>query len=192
MAIYTRKLYVEVLGTAESQQQENLMSFEVSRGTSIIWGEAGASGVTHTLSVDGLANGSARMGVYADLGASHAEEYEVYLVVETGTSPTAGNTADLYLVASNDTSNWPAKVTGADAAYTLGTADANLKQASIVTSLVATADANTVQRQAPVIWRPRGRYVTPIIDNNLGQAFRDETTATDNGTRIILIPRNIA
>ena len=169
------------------------MSLEISRGTAIIWGEAGASGVTHTLTVDALANGAARMGAYADLGASHAEEYEVYLYVETGTAPTAGNTVDVYLVTTNDTSNWPGKVTGSDAAYTLGTADANLRQAGMpVVSLIATNDGNTVLKQAPVIWRPRGRYVTPIIDNNLGQAIRDETTATDNDTRIIIIPRNIA
>jgi hypothetical protein len=58
-----------------------------------------------------------------------------------------------------------------------------------VSVLVATADANTVLEQAPVVWRPRGRYVVAILDNNLGQAFRDETTATDNGSRVILIPR---
>jgi hypothetical protein len=133
------------------------------------------------------------MGVYVDLGASHAEEYEVYLTVETGTAPTAGNTVDLYLVSTNNLSAWPAKVTGADASYTLGTGDANLKQAGMpVVSLVATADLNTVLTQAPRIFRPRGRYVAPILDNNLGQAIRDEATATNNDTRITLIPRNIA
>ena len=42
--------------------------------------------------------------------------------------------------------------------------------------------------QAPVVWRPIGRYVAPIVDNNLGQAIRDEATATNNGSRVILIP----
>jgi hypothetical protein len=42
--------------------------------------------------------------------------------------------------------------------------------------------------QAPVVWRPIGRYVAPIADNNLGVAVRDETTATDNASRVILIP----
>jgi hypothetical protein len=37
-------------------------SFKVSQGTAIIWGEAGASGVTHTLSFDALANAAARQG----------------------------------------------------------------------------------------------------------------------------------
>jgi hypothetical protein len=95
----------------------------------------------------------------------------------------------LYLVNSRDGSEWPAKVTGSDGAYTLGTADANLRQAGpAVTSLVATADADTVLIQAPVVWRPIGRYVAPIVDNNLGQAIRDEATATNNGSRVVLVP----
>jgi hypothetical protein len=163
---------------------------EATQGTAIIWGEAGASGVTATLSVDGLANGAARQGASVDLGANFADEYLVYLQVETGTAPTAGNTVEVYLLSSWDNTNWPAKVTGSDGAYTLGTSDANLRQAGPpAITLIATNDGNTVLTQAPTIWRPRGRYVAPIIDNNLGQAFRDETTATDNGTRIILVPR---
>jgi hypothetical protein len=164
-------------------------SFKVSQGTAIIWGEAGASGVTHTLSFDALGNGSAIQGASADLGSDWDRDYAVYLIVETGTAPTAGNTVDLYLVNSRDGSEWPAKVTGTAGSYTLGTSDANLRQAGpAVTSLVATADANTVLIQAPVVWRPIGRYVAPIADNNLGVAVRDETTATDNASRVILVP----
>jgi len=112
------------------------------------------------------------------------------LQVETGTAPTAGLTVEVYLLSSWDNTNWPAKATGSDGAYTLGTSDANLRQAGApVITLVATNDADTVLTQAPVIWRPRGRYVAPILDNNLGQAIRDEATATNNGTRIILVPR---
>lgn len=165
---------------------------EATQGTAIIWGEAGASGVTATLSLDALANGAARMGAAVDLGANFSEEYLVYLLIETGTAPTAGNTVDLYLISSYDNSTWPAKVTGSDGSYTLGTSDANLRQAGPpVVSLIATNDANTVLVQAPVIWRPRGRYVVPIVDNNLGQAVRDETTATDNDSRVILVPRRV-
>lgn len=163
---------------------------EVTQGTAIIFGESGASGVTHTLSFDALANGSARMSAAADLGADFPDEVIIICRVETGTAPTAGNTVDIYAVSSYDNTNWPAKVTGSDASYTLGTSDANLRQAGPpVAVLVATADGNTVLEQAPVIWRPRGRYLAFIVDNNLGQAIRDETTATDNGSRIIVIPR---
>ena len=165
---------------------------EVTQGTAIVWGEAGATGptVTNTLSLDALASGAARMGASADLGAEWDDEYLVYLFVETGAAPPAGNTVELYLVSTWDTAYWPAKVTGSDGAYTLGTNDANLRQAGApVLSLIATADGNTTLIQAPVIWRPRGRYVVPIVDNNLGQAFRDETTASDNNSRVILVPR---
>jgi hypothetical protein len=163
--------------------------FKVSQGTAIVWGEAGASGVTKTLSLDALADGAARQGESADLTADWDREYLVYLVAETGTAPTAGNVVDLYLVCSHNGTDWPAKVTGSDGAYTLGTGDANLRQAGApVVSLFATNDANTVLRQAPVLWRPTGRYVAPIFDNNLGQAIRDETTATSNDSRVILVP----
>lgn len=159
-----------------------------TQGTAIVWGEAGASGVTHTLSLDALANGAARMGAVADLGADFASQYALYILCETGTAPTAGNTIDVYLIFSYDNSTWPAKVTGSDASYTLGTSDANLRQAGTPYSLIATNDANTVLVQAPYIITPRGRYVVPIYDNNLGQAVRDEATATDNGSRVILVP----
>jgi len=42
--------------------------------------------------------------------------------------------------------------------------------------------------QNPVRWRPTGRYVVPVVDNNLGQAFRDEATASNNDSRVVLIP----
>jgi hypothetical protein len=165
--------------------------FEISQGTAIIFGESGATGVTHTMGLDALGSGAARMSASADLGADYADEYLVIVRVETGTAPTAGNTVELYLLSSYDNTNWPAKVTGSDGTYTLGTADANLRQAGPpVSVLVATADGTTVLEQAPVIWRPRGRYVVAVLDNNLGQAFKDETTANSaNDSRVILIPR---
>lgn len=164
--------------------------FTQELGTAVVWGEAGASGVTKTLSLDALADGSARMGASADLGAAWDQEYLVQLIVETGTGPTAGTRADLYLACSMDNSTWPAGVSGSDAAWP---SDGNEDEWAVqlgwpVTSLIATNDGNTVQVQQPVIWRPRGRYVVPVVDNNLGQAFRDETTATDNDSRVILRP----
>jgi len=167
-------------------------TFFVEQGTPIVWGEAGASGVTSgaTISLDGLANGSARMGVSVDLGAKFARRYSVYFIVETGTAPTAGLTAELYLASSYDNSTWPGGVTGSDGAWP---SDGNEDEWSPqlgnpVSVLVATNDGNTVQVQGPTIWEATGRYVAPVVDNNLGQAFRDETTATDNGSRVILIP----
>lgn len=167
--------------------------FKIEPGTAVIWGEAGASGVTHTLSLDALADGTARMGAVADLGAQFDEEYMVMLVIETGTAPTAGTRVDLYLPTTHSTSFYPGGVTGSDGAWP---SDSNedewaLQLGAPVCSLIATADGNTTQVQAPVIWRPAGRYVVPVVDNNLGQAVRDEATATDNGSRVILVPRRL-
>lgn len=162
---------------------------EITQGTAIVFGEAGASGVTATMSFDNHLDNTAIQSASVDLGANFAEAYAVYARVETGTAPTAGNTYDFYLVNSHDNSTWPAKVTGSASSYTLGTSDANLKQAGPpVVSLIATNDGTTTLGQAPVIWRPRGRYVVAIGDNNLGQGLRDEATATNNDSRLILVP----
>lgn len=159
-------------------------------GTPIIWGEAGASGVTHTLSFDAMADGTAKMGAVADLGASWDMEYSVMLVVETGTAPAAtGVTVDLYFAVTHSASYYPGGVTGsADVWPGDGNEDEWAKQLEHVMSLVATADGNVTQVQGPRIWRPSGRYVVPVVDNNLGQAIRDQATASNNTSRVILIP----
>lgn len=161
-----------------------------SHGTAVIWGEAGASGVTKTLTFEALAAGSARMGASADLGATWDQDYYVQLVVESGTAPTAGGTVDLYLACSYDNSTWPAGVSGSDGAWPAdGNEDEWAKQLGLpVCQLVATNDGNTVQIQQPVLWRPTARYVTTVVDNNMDQAVRDEATATNNDSRIYLVP----
>ena len=168
--------------------------FKIEPGTAVIWGEAGGAGVTHTLSLDALADGTARMGVYADLGAQFDEEYMAMLIVETGTAPTAGTRVDLYLVCTDALTRWPGGVTGADAAWPADTNEDEwaLQIASALTlSLVATNDGSVTQIQSPVIWRPSGRYVVPVVDNNLGQAFRDVTPNSGNTSRVIITPRRM-
>lgn len=162
------------------------------QGTAIIWGEAGATGgsltVTDTLSLDGLANAAGRMGESVDLGSTWDQDYIAILIVETGTAPTAGNTVELYLAWSFDNTNWPGKVTGSDAAYPSTVANNKLQLGLPVSVLIATNDSNTVLKQNGVVFRPKSRYVTPVVVNLLGQAFRDETTATDNDSRVVLVP----
>lgn len=160
-------------------------------GTAVVWGESGGSGVTNTLSLDALANGSGRMGAAVDLGAAWDDEFFVELYVETGTAPTAGNTVELYLAWSRDNSNWPGKVTGSDAAYPTTVAD-NKKQLGAPTMvLIASNDANTTLKQNGVIVRARARYVAPVVVNLLGQAFRDEATASNNDSRVVMVPRRM-
>lgn len=160
-------------------------------GTAIVWGEAGASGVTNTITVDALASGSARMGAEVDLGADHADEYTLTVIIEAGTAPTAGGTIEVYLAWSHDGTNYPSGVTGSDAAWP---SDGNEDEWKVQLGLpavvvVATNDGTVVQQQNSVIVRAAGRYVVPVIDNNWSQAIRDEATATNNDTRIILTPR---
>lgn len=167
--------------------------FKTEPGTAVIWGEDGGAGVTLTLALDALADGAARMGDVADLGAAWDEEYMVMLVVETGTAPTAGLRVDLYLPCTHSASYYPGGVTGTDGAWPADGAEDEwaLQLGAPVVSLIATNDGNVTQVQAPVIWRPAARYVVPVVDNNLGQAFRDQAAAADNTSRVILVPRRL-
>ena len=165
---------------------------QITQGTAIVWGESGASGVTAVLSLNNLASGSARQGAAVDLGANWEDEYIAILAIETGTAPTAGNTYELYLGWSFNNTTWPAKLTGSDGAYTLGTSDANLRQIGTpAVVLVVTNDADTLLVQASGIIRPRGRYVVPMVDNNSGQATRNQATASNNLSRVYLVPRRL-
>ena len=165
---------------------------QITQGTAIVWGESGATGVTAVCSLNNLANGAAQQGASVDLGANFEDEYVAILAIETGTAPTAGLTFDLYFGWSHDNTNWPAKMTGSNGSYTLGTSDANLRQIGpVVVPLIATADANTLLIQQSAIVRPRGRYVAPLVDNNSAQSIRNQTTASDNKSRVYLIPRRL-
>lgn len=165
--------------------------FAQTQGTPIVWGEAGASGVTKTLSFDALAAGSAIMGASADLGADFDQEYLLILMCESGTAPTAGSgSVDGYLAWSHDNSTWPAGVTGSAGSWP---ADGNedewaLQLGRPAISLIPTNDGNTLQVQNGVRIRPRARYVAPVVDNNWSHALRDEATATNNDSRLILVP----
>lgn len=157
--------------------------------TQIIWGESGATGVTNTLTFEALAAGSARAGAEDDLGATIPPRIKVELRIETGTAPTAGGTVDLYFAWGDDGTTYPGGVTGSDAAWPSdGNEDEHNKQLEYVGSLVATNDGTTVQVAGPWIVECKGRYLVPVVDNNMDQAVRDETTATDNDSRIIVTP----
>jgi len=161
-------------------------------GTPIVWGEAGATTnytVTKTLSLNNLASTKARMGVYADLGANWNRLYLVMLIVETGTAPTAALTADLYLPCSFDSIVWPSGVTGSDAAFKDSEEVEWLRQLNgPVMQLKATNDGNVTQVQAAVLWTPKGRYVAPVVYNQLGVGFRNQATASNNTSRVVLYP----
>jgi hypothetical protein len=162
--------------------------FTHQQGTAITWAQTGIGG-TNALNFNNLLSGSARMGAAVNLGSAWDEEYYVQLLIEMGTAPSAGTRVDLYLACSYNNTTWPAGVTGSEGAWPSdGNEDEWAAQLGWpVTSLIATNDG-TLQVQQPVLWRPRGQYVAPVIDNNLDQAIKNEGTATNNDSRLILIP----
>jgi hypothetical protein len=95
------------------------------------------------------------------------------------------------MVSTDATSRYPGGTTGSDGAWPSdGNEDEWAKQLGApVISLAASNDANTIQVSNAVIWRPAGRYVVPVVDNNWDQAVRDEATATNNDSRVIMVPR---
>lgn len=159
-------------------------------GTPIVIGQPGASGVTHDLTLNGLADGAARMSEVIDLGASWDMDWTVMIVAEPTSAPTAGTgRVDVYLPCTHSTSYYANEITGSDAAWP---ADSNedehaLQLGAPASSLIATNDAR-VQVQAPRLWQPTGRYVVSVYDNNLGVALKTDGTATDNKSRVILTP----
>lgn len=160
------------------------------QGTAIIWGHPGGAGVTKDISLNNLASASARMGVYADLGAQWDGEYLLEAWMESGTAPTAGLPIDVYLVFASASTYWPGGVDGTDAAWP---GDGNedewaLQLGPPAVSVISTNDTNYLGKQAGVLVRAKGRYVAPVVDNNWDQAIRNQTTPADNNCRLILTP----
>lgn len=188
-----RSVLPEFLATRSDQRRFNALPdyAKIEPGTAVVWGESGASGVTLTMTVDALASGSARMGAVADLGAQFDPEHALVLAVETGTAPTAGGTVDLFFASTHSTSYYPAGTTGSDGAWPSdGNEDEWALQIGLpAVSLKATNDGNVLQVQGGVIYSAPARYNVPVLDNNMSQAIRDEVTATNNDTRVILVPR---
>lgn len=163
-------------------------------GTPIVFGEAsgtiGGLTATATMSLDALASGSGRMSAGADLGADMPSALLVEVYVETGTAPTAGGTVEAYIAGSRNNTNFPGGVTGSDGAWPSdGNEDEWKTQMGMPAAvLVATNDGTVVQMQQTVRIPCPGRYIACVMDNNLSQAFRDEVTASNNASGVVVTP----
>ncbi len=165
------------------------------RGTAVVFGVTGSTTVagetvTNNFGLDALASASGRMGVEADLTDDMPEYLLVFGVVETGTAPVAATSARFFLAFSQDGVNYPAGVTGADAAWP---SDGNETEWEVqlgrpCSVLVATNDGTVIQQQQPRLILPLGQFMAPVVNNLLGQAFRDEVTAADNGSGLVVYP----
>jgi len=144
---------------------------KAEQGTLLQWiGSGGDSAIT----LASLANGSARMGVYDDLGATWDQDMAARLVCEFASAPTAGESVEAYLAFSHNNSVWPAGVSGSDAAWPAdGNEDEWKKQLGPpVCWLITTNDSNgTVQIGPWHRFRPNARYTAPVVDNNSGVAL---------------------
>ena len=171
-----------------------------SRGTPLVWGQPGGtiaptptSGLNLTLL--NLANNDSREGPYADLQAGAtgrtAEWYEITLILESGAQPTANSSSYLYFAETSDLANIkPGETTDADALYLSGEAanSAGLPNLTRTIFFRHRATANLRLVQAPILWRFAGRYIAPIVYNASGAAFRNNTTATDHASRVVVTP----
>lgn len=157
----------------------------VKSGTPVVWADttdyAGDGGTrTHQIDLTDLANGAARQGAKADLGATRAKQYSVTVCVEMAIAPTSKDAVDIYWAASPHatagTMN-PGGTAGADAAYTGTTGDSlddSLMQLLYLGSISLTADADPVLQIQNFTLFPQHRYGMPVIDNNGGQAMHSD------------------
>lgn len=158
----------------------------VKSATPVCWANAGdysstVSGITRTHAIDltSLANGAARQGAKADLGATRPERYSVKVGLEIDVAPVAGVFIEYYWSSSFSTTAGTGNdggASGTDAAYKAGEEDEWKKQLTFIGSLVCTADAAGVV-QIQVIneaFRPPTRYGMPVVLNKSGQALEGD------------------
>jgi len=157
-------------------------------GTPIVWADTTdynpAAGVvfkrTHQIDLTSLANGAAREGAKADLGAARAKTFSVNVGFEIDVAPTAGTLIDVYWYSSYSATAGLANsggATGADAAWPAdGNEDEWAPQLLYIGSLVCTNDAATTVQRACInpAFSPPTRYGGVIVDNNCGQAFEGD------------------
>lgn len=163
------------------------MSNEVLQktGTPVVWADttdysSTGSGFTRTHQIDltSIANGAARQGAKADLGATRAAQYAVVVGMELDVAPTAGNLIEVYWSSSFSSTAGTGNDGGADgtdSAWKAGEEDEWKKQLIHLGNLVCTNDAaTTVQRQCIGFFTPPERYGMPIVLNKSGQAFEGD------------------
>lgn len=134
---------------------------------------------THQIDLTSIANGAARQGAKADLGATRPARYAVKVGIEFDVAPTAGTEVHFYWSASASgtaaTGN-DGGASGSDGAYKAGEEAEWVKQLVYMGSLVCTADAATVVQMQTVnsAFVPPERYGQPVFLNSSGQALEGD------------------
>jgi hypothetical protein len=158
----------------------------VKDGTPVVWADttdynSAGSGFTrtHQLDLTSIADGAAREGAKADLGATRAAAYSVHVGFEVDVAPTAGNPISVYWSSSYSSTAGTGNAggaAGADQAYKAGEEAEWAKQLILIGVLACTNDAaTTVQRQCiNNCFSPPERYGMPIVLNGSGQALEGD------------------
>lgn len=150
----------------------------VKNGTQTTWTSSGGD---KAITLTSLANNAGRIGASLDRGATRSRRLRFTVQVDFATSPTDGTTVDLYLVTSDNNTNWDGGTSPTDAA--LGSAD-TLRNYIFVGSLVCDNLTSPNQLQSFEI-ECGARYIAPVLYNNAtGQAL----TSTGTDQKIILTP----
>jgi len=159
----------------------------IETGTEITFKSSGGSAA---ITLASLANGSYRQSVKADFGATRAAFHDVFLEGEWAATPTAGNTADIWLNPSSSATAGTddlASCSGSDAAYTGYSSDAaaSVKELIFVGShiLVARATATVQKGYVGRVSTPQ-RYGSIVLLNGAGSAFH----SSDSNCVIRFVP----
>lgn len=147
------------------------------QGTTIVWTSSGGD---EDITLTSLANNAGRIGTVYDRGSTHSRRMRFWLQVDFVTSaPTKGTTVDLYLITSDDNTNWDGGTAPTNSA--LGSVD-TLSQYVFVGSLVLD-DILTPNQSASFEIELGVRYIAPVVYNNgTGQALT--ATGTDQIIRM--------
>lgn len=147
-------------------------------GTAKTWTSSGGDAA---ITLTSLANNAARVGASLDRGATRSRKMRFLVQVDFATSPTDGASVDLYLITSDDNTNWDGGTAPTDAA--LGSVD-TLRNMLYVGSLICDNLTSPNQQQSFEI-ECGARYIAPVIHNNgTGQSL----TATGTDQKVIMTP----
>ena len=144
---------------------------------------SGASGTAITLTLSSLANGSWRQSTAVDNTSNLYIDVLVGGSVQTGTTPTANGTIDIYAYGQYDGSGeYTAGASGTDGAYTTDGSEGQLK---FIASIVVDATSDQDYEWGPYNIAPAFGGVMPqrwglVVENNTGAQLN--TTGTNNET----------
>lgn len=129
-----------------------------------------------TITLANLTDGSWRQSAVYDNTTNKFVDALIGGSVQTGTSPTAGGTIDIYAYASYDGTNYTAGASGSDAAYTADGEETLLKVVEIIV-VDATSDQDYV-------WGPVSLAAVfgGVLPSKFGLVVENNTVATLNAT----------